>query len=126
MEVLADLAWASRPASPVGEPSTPAPAAAPKNLDTATFDAGCFWCSEAVFQRLKGVHSVVSGYCGGDVKNPTYQQVCSGGTGHAEAVQVTFDPSQIGYAELLEVFWKTTIQPRSIAKVRTSARSTAR
>lgn len=78
-----------------------------KDLETATFGAGCFWCTEAVFQRLKGVHSVVSGYSGGHVKNPTYQQVCSGGTGHAEATQMTFDPSQIAYAELLEVFWKT-------------------
>ena len=79
----------TRPASPTGEPSAPAPTAAPKNLETATFGAGCFWCTEAVFQRLKGVHSVVSGYSGGHVKNPTYQQVCSGSTGHAEAIQVT-------------------------------------
>jgi peptide-methionine (S)-S-oxide reductase len=97
----------TRQAGPAGEPSAPAPTAAPKNLETATFGAGCFWCTEAVFQRLKGVHSVVSGYCGGQVKNPTYQQVSSGSTGHAEAVQVSFDPSQIAYAELLEIFWKT-------------------
>ena len=96
----------TRQASPAGEPSRGLPPC-PESLETATFGAGCFWCTEAVFQRLKGVHSVVSGYSGGDVKNPTYQQVCSGGTGHAEAVQFTFDPSQIGYAELLEVFWKT-------------------
>ena len=97
----------TRQASPTGEPSAPAPTEVPKNLETATFGAGCFWCTEAVFQRLKGVYSVVSGYSGGHVKNPTYQQVCSGSTGHAEAIQVTFDPSQIAYAELLEVFWKT-------------------
>ena len=97
----------TRQASPAGEPSAPTPAELPKNLETATFGAGCFWCTEAVFQRLKGVHSVVSGYSGGFVKNPTYQQVSSGRTGHAEAVQVTFDPNQISYAELLKVFWKT-------------------
>ncbi len=78
-----------------------------KKLETATFGAGCFWCTEAVFQRLKGVQSVVSGYSGGHVKNPTYKQVSSGTTGHAEAVQITFDPGQISYAELLKVFWKT-------------------
>jgi peptide-methionine (S)-S-oxide reductase len=78
-----------------------------KKPQTATFGAGCFWCTEAVFQRLKGVQSVVSGYSGGHVKNPTYKQVSSSRTGHAEAVQITFDPDQISYAELLEVFWKT-------------------
>ena len=76
-------------------------------LDTATFGAGCFWCVEAVFQNLKGVHSVVSGYAGGHAKNPTYQEVSSGTTGHAEASQIAYDPKQISYAELLEVFWKT-------------------
>lgn len=78
-----------------------------KKLEQATFGAGCFWCSEAVFERLKGVEKVVSGYSGGYVKNPTYQQVCTGLTGHAEVVQVTYDPAQISYAQLLEVFWKT-------------------
>ena len=92
---------------PVGEPSAPALTEAPKNLETATFGAGCFWCTEAVFQRSKGVHSVVSGYSGGHVKNPTYKQVSSSRTGHAESVQMTFDPNQISYVELLEVFWKT-------------------
>ena len=76
-------------------------------LETATFGAGCFWCVEAIFQDLKGVHSVVSGYSGGDVENPTYQQVCAGRTGHAEAVQITFDPEVISFAELLYVFWRT-------------------
>ena len=79
----------------------------PKKLETATFGAGCFWCTEAVFQRLKGVESVASGYTGGKVINPTYQQVCTGATGHAEAIQITFDPTVISYPELLEVFWKT-------------------
>ena len=76
-------------------------------LDTATFGAGCFWCVEAVFQNLKGVHSVVSGYAGGHVKNPTYEQVCSDTTGHAEVSQIMYDPKQISYDELLEVFWKS-------------------
>jgi peptide-methionine (S)-S-oxide reductase len=73
----------------------------------ATFGAGCFWCSEAVFSQLKGVKSVISGYSGGDVKNPTYKQVCTGTTGHAEAIQVTYDPAAVSYQDLLEVFWKT-------------------
>ena len=81
--------------------------AADEKLETATFGAGCFWCSEAVFQRLKGVRSVMSGYSGGHVKNPTYKQVSTGTTGHAEVVQVKFDPKVIFYADLLEVFWKT-------------------
>ncbi|MGD9855901.1 MAG: peptide-methionine (S)-S-oxide reductase MsrA [Planctomycetaceae bacterium] len=77
------------------------------DLQMATFGSGCFWCTEGVFQQLNGVHAVVSGYTGGEVVNPTYQQVCSGTTGHAEVVQVTFDPSVISYTELLEVFWRT-------------------
>jgi peptide-methionine (S)-S-oxide reductase len=76
-------------------------------LELATFGSGCFWCTEAVFQQLKGVQSVASGYSGGQVKNPTYQQVCSGTTGHAEVIQVTYDPAVVTYADLLEVFWKT-------------------
>lgn len=74
-------------------------------MDTATFGAGCFWCVEAVFQELKGVERVVSGYSGGRVKNPSYREVTTGRTGHAEVVQITYDPSVIGYDELLEVFW---------------------
>jgi len=77
------------------------------NLDTATFGAGCFWCVEAVFQQLKGVHTVVSGYSGGHIKNPDYREVCTGATGHAEVCQITYDPSVIFFTELLEVFWKT-------------------
>lgn len=76
-------------------------------LDTATFGAGCFWCVEAVFQQLKGVQSVESGYSGGHAKNPTYKQVCTGMTGHAEVCQITYDTSVISFTELLEVFWKT-------------------
>jgi len=75
--------------------------------ETATFGAGCFWCTEAVFQRLKGVVKVESGYSGGSVPNPSYEAVCTGKTGHAECTQITYDPKIISYKELLEVFWKT-------------------
>ena len=76
------------------------------HLEKATFGAGCFWCVEAVFERQEGVVSVVSGYAGGKRPNPTYEQVCSGATGHAEVAQITFDPSKISYERLLEVFWQ--------------------
>jgi peptide-methionine (S)-S-oxide reductase len=75
--------------------------------DTATFGSGCFWCVEAVFQQLKGVDTVVSGYTGGKIKNPTYREVCSGLTGHAEVCQIVYNPQIISFSELLEVFWKT-------------------
>ncbi len=78
-----------------------------RDLKQATFGAGCFWCVEAVFQRLNGVEKVVSGYSGGHLDHPSYERVCSGNTGHAEACQITFDPARITYEELLEVFWKT-------------------
>ncbi len=77
------------------------------NYDTATFGTGCFWCTEAIFQRLKGVAKVISGYSGGNVPNPSYEEVCTGTTGHAESCQVIYDPEKITYDELLEVFWKT-------------------
>jgi peptide-methionine (S)-S-oxide reductase len=73
----------------------------------ATFGSGCFWCTEAIFQDVEGVAKVVSGYMGGKVKNPTYKEVCSGLTGHAEVVQISYDPAIISYPELLEIFWKT-------------------
>jgi len=76
-------------------------------LEKATFGSGCFWCTEAFFSELKGVKSAVSGYSGGHVDNPTYKAVCTGTTGHAEVVQVTYDPKVISFPELLEVFWKT-------------------
>jgi peptide-methionine (S)-S-oxide reductase len=76
-------------------------------MEVATFGSGCFWCTEAIFMRLKGVKSAVSGYSGGILKNPTYKEVCSGKTGHAEVIQVTYDPNEISFEELLEVFWKT-------------------
>jgi peptide-methionine (S)-S-oxide reductase len=75
--------------------------------DTATFGTGCFWCTEAIFEQLKGVLKVSSGYSGGHVDNPTYKDVCDGTTGHAEVVQVVYDPEKITYDELLEVFWQT-------------------
>jgi peptide-methionine (S)-S-oxide reductase len=77
-----------------------------KKTDTATFGTGCFWCTEAVFQELKGVLKATSGYSGGQVTNPSYEQVCTGTTGHAECLQVVYDPSVITYDELLEVFWE--------------------
>ena len=73
----------------------------------ATLGGGCFWCLEAVFEQLRGVHQVVSGYCGGNVPNATYEQVCGGRTGHAEVIQVTFDPAEISFADLLDVFFAT-------------------
>jgi peptide-methionine (S)-S-oxide reductase len=75
--------------------------------DTATFGAGCFWCVEAIFQQVEGVLKVKSGYCGGHIKNPTYEEVCSKTTGHAEVAQIVFDPAVISYDELLEIFWQT-------------------
>ncbi len=85
----------------------PVNADAPSNVSTelATLGGGCFWCLEAVFELVDGVLDVTSGYAGGHVENPTYQQVCTGQTGHAEVVQIRFDPSRVGYERLLEVFW---------------------
>ncbi|MBX2969268.1 MAG: peptide-methionine (S)-S-oxide reductase MsrA [Cyclobacteriaceae bacterium] len=95
-------------------------------LATATFGGGCFWCTEAVFQRVEGVEKVVSGYSGGKVKKPTYKEVTSGLTGHAEVIQITYNPQVIGYAELLEIFWGThdpTTLNRQGADVGTQYRS---
>lgn len=94
--------------------------------DKATFGAGCFWCVEAIFQSLKGVKSVISGYAGGKIKNPSYKEVCAGTTGHAEVIQVTYDPTVITYDELLEVFWSShdpTTLNRQGADVGTQYRS---
>ncbi|WP_033417752.1 peptide-methionine (S)-S-oxide reductase MsrA [Cytophaga aurantiaca] len=74
-------------------------------LDTATFGNGCFWCTEAIFQDIKGVVKVTSGYSGGTVVNPTYKQICTGTTGHAEALQIIFNPAIVSYSELLQMFW---------------------
>jgi peptide-methionine (S)-S-oxide reductase len=76
-------------------------------LRLATFGNGCFWCSEAIFRRLNGVEKVMPGYSGGKVDNPTYEQVCTGTTGHAESIQITYDPAKVSYGILLEAFWKT-------------------
>jgi len=76
--------------------------------ETATFAGGCFWCMEAPFDKQPGVVSVTAGYTGGKEKNPTYQQVSAGGTGHAEAVQIVYDPSRIGYGKLLDIYWRNT------------------
>ncbi|MFQ5640473.1 MAG: peptide-methionine (S)-S-oxide reductase MsrA [bacterium] len=98
----------------------------PKNLETTTLGAGCFWCTEAVFQNLRGVRSVVPGYAGGAVENPTYREICTGTTGHAEVVQITFDPNLIAFAELLYVFWRShdpTTLNRQGADVGTQYRS---
>ena len=78
-----------------------------KNLQEATFAGGCFWCTEAVFQELKGVYKVESGYIGGQVPNPTYEQVCGGQTGHAEATRIFYNPDEVSFAQLLEVHFKT-------------------
>jgi peptide-methionine (S)-S-oxide reductase len=75
--------------------------------ETAVFGGGCFWCTEAVFDELRGVVSVVPGYAGGSTKNPTYEEVCGGLTGHAEVIKIDFDPSQIGFKDLLTVFFAT-------------------
>ena len=76
-------------------------------LEVATLGGGCFWCTESVYQNLKGVSGVESGYIGGERPNPTYEQVCSGTTGHAEAIRITFDPAVISYADLLDIFFAT-------------------
>lgn len=95
-------------------------------LEKATFGTGCFWCTEAIFQNLRGVETAVSGYSGGQVPNPTYQQICTGQTGHAEVLQITYDPTIISFAELLEIFWRThdpTTLNRQGADVGTQYRS---
>jgi peptide-methionine (S)-S-oxide reductase len=95
-------------------------------LDTATFGTGCFWCTEAVFQQLEGVEKVTSGYSGGTVVNPTYEQICTKTTGHAECLNVLYDPAKITYEELLKVFWEVhdpTTLNRQGADVGTQYRS---
>lgn len=96
------------------------------HMEQATFGAGCFWCVEAVFERLDGVTSVVSGYAGGTKPNPTYEEVCTGNTGHAEVAQITFDPSKTSYEKLLRAFWEShdpTTLNRQGADVGTQYRS---
>ncbi len=96
------------------------------NMEIATFGSGCFWCTEAIFQQLKGVESAISGYSGGTVKNPTYKEVTTGNTGHAEVINITYNPEIISFTELLEVFWQThdpTTLNRQGADVGTQYRS---
>jgi len=90
---------------PMNAQDPPAPAPRPA-LELASLGGGCFWCLEAVFERFRGVQSVTSGYAGGQSPNPSYKEVCSGRTGHAEVVQIAFDPSAITYAQILEIFWE--------------------
>ncbi len=95
-------------------------------LEKATFGGGCFWCTEAIYERVEGVKKVVSGYAGGHVENPTYKEVCTGSTGHAEVIQITYDPKVVSYDELLEIFFKThdpTTLNRQGADVGTQYRS---
>jgi peptide-methionine (S)-S-oxide reductase len=77
------------------------------STEKATFGSGCFWCTEAIFQQVKGVHTAQSGYMGGKTQNPTYKDICTGLTGHAEVVQIVFNPEVVSFDELLEIFWKT-------------------
>jgi len=106
-----------------GNASEKAPARQPEvpaGMQTATFAGGCFWCMESPFEKLPGVLSVTSGYTGGDIVNPTYEQVSSGGTGHAEAVLVVFDPSKVAYERLLDAYWHNvdpTVQNRQFCDV---------
>jgi peptide-methionine (S)-S-oxide reductase len=88
--------------TPKMETKTNTPAS---SLEHATFGGGCFWCMEAVYQRVKGVKSLTSGYAGGRVANPTYEQVCGGATGHAEVIQIAFDPREVSFEHLVELFW---------------------
>jgi methionine-S-sulfoxide reductase len=82
----------------------------PQKLEKATFAGGCFWCMQALFDKVKGVVSTTVGYTGGHKENPTYEDVCSGKTGHTEAIEIQYDPSQVTYSELLDIFWKN-IEP---------------
>ncbi len=111
---------------PTLTPDEIGPEPTPPGPQTATFGTGCFWCTEAVFQQIRGVKGVVSGYTGGRTPDPTYEQICTGSTGHAEAVQVTYDPAVVSYPELLEVFWRShdpTTLNRQGADVGTQYRS---
>ena len=108
--VALGLAGLSRPGAaaetvnPDTSNTTPTPP--PAQLERATLGGGCFWCLEAVFELVPGVHAVTSGYAGGHTENPTYKQVCTGTTGHAEVVQLEYDPARVSYERLLEIFWQ--------------------
>ena len=96
---LLNVAWSQKQIKPMPISN--------EELQLATFGSGCFWCTEAFFLKVNGVESVASGYSGGKVKNPTYRDVCTGSTGHAEVIQLTYDPKKVSFEELLEVFWNT-------------------
>src|SRR5438552_15853541 len=125
--ILALSAANPAPAAPAPVPSKGAQTMTqPRKLETATLAGGCFWCLDAVFSELKGVDKVVSGFSGGAVVDPSYEQVCTGVTGHAEVVQITFDPSVISYHDLLDVFFTVhdpTTPNRQGADVGTQYRS---
>jgi peptide-methionine (S)-S-oxide reductase len=97
----------ANPDSAASESKKHSDSKSPGRTELATFGSGCFWCTEAVFEQLRGVKSVVSGYSGGETPNPTYEAICTGLTGHAEVVQIAYDPAEISYDELLKVFWQT-------------------
>jgi peptide-methionine (S)-S-oxide reductase len=105
------FSWAGNSAAAQSTENEPAKTSIEKSTEAtemyAMFGAGCFWCVEAIFEELKGVTSVESGYAGGDSEGPTYQEVCSGDSGHAEVVRITYDPAQVPYEKLLEVFFRT-------------------
>jgi len=124
--MLAVALLAAAPASGADSPMTPAAGGNNRPLSKATFAGGCFWCMEAPFDSLPGVVSVTVGYTGGKAENPTYKQVSAGGTGHAEAVEILFDPSQIAYEKLLDVFWHNidpTVADRQFCDVGSQYRS---
>ncbi|GMV81694.1 MAG: peptide methionine sulfoxide reductase MsrA [Planctomycetota bacterium] len=100
LTALIAVAFAAHAAEPKEEPTMPEP-----KTELATFGQGCFWCAEAIFVRIDGVSKSVSGYMGGKIENPTYKQICNGDTGHAEVIQVTYDPAKVSFDKLLDVFF---------------------
>lgn len=104
--LLSVLSFSTLSISMNAAPESTSPTPAPAKTAAATFGGGCFWCVDAVYQYVPGVIKITSGYAGGTVPNPTYEQVCSGRTGHAEVVQITYDPSKVTYDQLLDLFWK--------------------
>jgi peptide-methionine (S)-S-oxide reductase len=106
IKILCLLAWAAGLGSTPAITPTPPPMTSPHIATTATLGGGCFWCVEAVYQDVPGILSVTSGYAGGKTAHPTYDQVCSGNTGHAEVVHLKFDPAKITYEKILDLFWK--------------------
>jgi len=101
--LAAGLAWALAATAAEDKPLEPAPA---PSRELATLGGGCFWCTEAVFEKIPGVHRVMSGYSGGQLENPTYKQICTGETGHAEVIQIEFDPNVTSFEQLLGIFWQ--------------------